>query len=158
DGADHEGLGQAGHADEQAVAAGEDRRQDLLDHLGLADDGPAQLVQHLVARLAELGQVLADAVGGHRWRYLGRAGRRAGRKGCVYSKGRVGRNKHGTGAAAHSPPEGGPSISTWSSRTQPTAPPASSIWCQATPLWSARVNSSRASTPPLRRGTLSWGG
>ena len=35
---DHQGLGQAGHADEQGVAAGEDRGQDALDHVVLADD------------------------------------------------------------------------------------------------------------------------
>ena len=50
DGADHERLGQAGHADEQAVAAREDGGQDLLDDLGLADDDAAQLVEHLRAR------------------------------------------------------------------------------------------------------------
>ena len=30
--ADHQRLGQAGHADQQAVAAGEDGGEDLLDH------------------------------------------------------------------------------------------------------------------------------
>ena len=64
--ADHERLGQPGHADEQAVAAGEDGGEDLLDHLGLADDDPAELLDHLGAGLGELGQVFADAVGGHR--------------------------------------------------------------------------------------------
>ena len=42
-------LGQAGHADEQAVAAGEDGRQDLLDDLALADDDAAQLLEHLAS-------------------------------------------------------------------------------------------------------------
>ena len=47
DGADHQRLGQAGHADEQAVAAREDGGEDLLDDLGLADDDAAQLLEHL---------------------------------------------------------------------------------------------------------------
>ena len=38
DGLDHEGLGQAGHADEQGVAAGEDGGEDAVDHVVLADD------------------------------------------------------------------------------------------------------------------------
>ena len=48
DRADHERLGQTGHADQQAMAAGEDRGQDLLDHVGLADDHAAELLDHLV--------------------------------------------------------------------------------------------------------------
>jgi len=48
------------------VGAGEDGGEDLVDDLGLADDDAAELVHHLAARLAELGQVLGDAVGGHR--------------------------------------------------------------------------------------------
>ena len=44
DGADHERLGQAGHADQQAVAAREDGREDLLDHVGLADDDAPELI------------------------------------------------------------------------------------------------------------------
>ena len=47
---DEEGLGEAGDADEQGVAAGEDGDEDLLDDLVLADD--------------DLGQFLADALGG----------------------------------------------------------------------------------------------
>jgi hypothetical protein len=35
---DEQRLGQAGHADEQAVAAGEQRGQQVLDDLALADD------------------------------------------------------------------------------------------------------------------------
>ena len=78
DRADHERLGQAGHADEQAVAAREDGGEDLLDDLGLADDDAAELLEHLGAGLAELGQVFADAVGGHRWRFLPSGTRGAG--------------------------------------------------------------------------------
>ena len=65
DRADHERLGQARHADEQAVAAREDGGEDLLDDLGLADDDAAELLDHLRAGLAELGQVFADPIGGH---------------------------------------------------------------------------------------------
>ena len=36
--ADHERLGQARHADEQAVAPREERDEQLLDHVLLADD------------------------------------------------------------------------------------------------------------------------
>ena len=42
--ADHERLGQARHAFQQAMAAAEERDQQLLDHLALADDDLAQLV------------------------------------------------------------------------------------------------------------------
>ena len=63
DRADHERLGQAGHADQQAMAAREDGGQDLLDDFGLADDRALELVDHLLASLAELGQVFADAIG-----------------------------------------------------------------------------------------------
>src|SRR5205823_2956870 len=66
DGADHEGLGEARHADEQAVAAGEDGGQDLLDDLALADDDASELGEHLGSFLAELGEDLAGALGGHR--------------------------------------------------------------------------------------------
>ena len=45
DRADHERLGQAGHADEQAMAAREDGGEDLLDDFGLADDGAAKLFE-----------------------------------------------------------------------------------------------------------------
>ncbi len=67
DRADHERLGQAGHADEQAVPAGEDGGEDLLDDLGLADDDAAELVEHRSAVCGELSQVIREAVGsGHR--------------------------------------------------------------------------------------------
>ena len=70
DRADHERLGQARHADQQAMAAGEDGRQDLLDDLRLADDDAAELLEHQGARLAELGEVLADTLRGHAMRFL----------------------------------------------------------------------------------------
>ena len=38
DGLDHERLGEAGHADEQRVAAGEDGGEDAVHHVLLADD------------------------------------------------------------------------------------------------------------------------
>ena len=75
DRADHERLGQSGHADEQAVAAREDGGQDLLDDLALADDDAAELAEHLGAFLAELGEDLGLTIGGHRcgsWRKAGR--------------------------------------------------------------------------------------
>ena len=40
--ADHQRLGQAGHADQQAMAAGEDGDQQLFEDALLADDGLAQ--------------------------------------------------------------------------------------------------------------------
>ena len=66
DRADHQRFRQAGHADEQAMAAREDGGEDLLDDFGLADDGAAKLVDDLLACLAELGQIFADFVVGHR--------------------------------------------------------------------------------------------
>ena len=48
-GPDHQRLGQAGHADQEAVAAGEDRDQELVDDLVLADDH----LRHLVLERAE---------------------------------------------------------------------------------------------------------
>jgi len=76
--ADHQGLGQPGHAHQQDVPAREDRRQDLLDHLALADDDLAQLADHHVSRVAELVQELGDPVAGsrHGGVRLGRGGSR----------------------------------------------------------------------------------
>jgi hypothetical protein len=45
DGLDQQGLGQTGHAGNQAVAAGEERHQHLIDDLVLAHDHLAQLVE-----------------------------------------------------------------------------------------------------------------
>ncbi len=66
DRADHERLGQARHAHQQHVAPREDGREDLLDHLALADHHLAQLDDHLVALVAEFIEELRDAVAGRR--------------------------------------------------------------------------------------------
>ena len=65
--ADHQRLGQAGHAFEQAVAACENGGEQLLDHVVLADDDLLQLLLHDDAVLAELLQHFAQAflLGGH---------------------------------------------------------------------------------------------
>ena len=47
-------LRQPRHADEQAVAAGEQRDQDLFDDAVLADDDLADLAEHGVAFVGEL--------------------------------------------------------------------------------------------------------
>ena len=52
--ADHQRLGQAGHAFQQAVAAAEEGDQQLLDHLVLADDDLGQLREDLFAGVAQL--------------------------------------------------------------------------------------------------------
>jgi hypothetical protein len=48
------------------MAAREHRRENLLDHVGLANYDAAQLLNHLRARLAELSEVFADPIRGHR--------------------------------------------------------------------------------------------
>ena len=56
----HQGLGEAGHAFENAVAAGEDGDQELIDDLVLPDDLPADLLADLVvgrSKLFKLGEV-----------------------------------------------------------------------------------------------------
>ena len=63
-GADHERLGQAGHADEQAVAAGEDGDEQFFEDVLLADDGLAQLLADAAVAVVEAfdgGQVALDA-------------------------------------------------------------------------------------------------
>ena len=52
--ADHERLGQPGHADEQGVAAAEDGHQQLIEHLLLADDDLADLLAEPAVGVAEL--------------------------------------------------------------------------------------------------------
>ena len=52
--ADHERLGQPGHAHEQGVAAAEDRHEQLVEHLLLADDDLADLLPQLLVGGAEL--------------------------------------------------------------------------------------------------------
>ena len=62
-GADQQRLGQAGHAGQQAVAAGEERDQQLIDGLVLADDDLAQLVADAAAAFDDTGD---DFLGGVR--------------------------------------------------------------------------------------------
>ena len=50
---DHQRLGQAGHADQQAVPAGEDRDQQLLEDRVLADDDLGHLALELGERVLE---------------------------------------------------------------------------------------------------------
>ena len=64
-------LARPGHADQQAVAAGEDRGQELLDHLVLADDDLAQFGDHDVARVTELVEKLRDPIAGSRHARIG---------------------------------------------------------------------------------------
>ena len=54
-GGDRQGLGQAGNADRQAVAAGEEADQHFLDHLLLADDHLVDLAAEQLARLVARG-------------------------------------------------------------------------------------------------------
>ena len=52
--ADHQRLGQARHAFQQAMAAAEERDQQLFDHLVLADDDLGQLFEDFFAGFAQL--------------------------------------------------------------------------------------------------------
>ncbi len=61
--ADHQRLGQAGHAFQQAMAAGEDGGEDLLDHVALADDDLLQFLLHQLPMLAELLQDVSETTG-----------------------------------------------------------------------------------------------
>ena len=61
--ADQEGLGQARHAHQQTVAAGEDGGEHLFDHVGLADDDFLKFFLHQPAMLAELLQHVAEVSG-----------------------------------------------------------------------------------------------
>ena len=54
--ADHQRLGQARHAFQQAVAPAEQRDQQFLDHLVLADDHLGQLVHDLLAGVAQFAE------------------------------------------------------------------------------------------------------
>ena len=58
--ADHQRLGQPGHAHQQAMAAGEHGGEHLLDHVRLADDHLLQFFLHQPAMLAELLQHVAQ--------------------------------------------------------------------------------------------------
>ena len=55
---DHQRLGQSGHADQEAVAAGEDRDQQLFEHPVLADDDLGHLA-------LQLGERILQAFDGH---------------------------------------------------------------------------------------------
>ena len=63
-------LGQAGHADRQAVAAGEEADQHLLDHLLLADDHLVDLAaEHLAGPLHALHGFFGAGLDGGRLRW-----------------------------------------------------------------------------------------
>ena len=62
DRADHQGLGQPGHADQEHVAPRENRRQDQLDHVALTDDDLVQLGDHHVARVAKFVEKLRNPI------------------------------------------------------------------------------------------------
>ncbi len=64
---DEQRLGQAGHARDQAVAAGEERGHDVVDHGVLADDDLANLAENPLAALAQLREQLD--LRGHRRRF-----------------------------------------------------------------------------------------
>ena len=51
---DEQRLGQAGHAHEEAVAAAEERDEQVLDHVALADDALLDLLDDLRPGLGEL--------------------------------------------------------------------------------------------------------
>ena len=65
-GGDGQRLGQAGHADRQAVAAGEQADQHLLDHLLLADDHLVDLApEQLAGPLDPLHGLFGACLGGN---------------------------------------------------------------------------------------------
>ena len=59
--ADHQRLGQAGHAFQQAMAAGENGGEHLLDDVVLPDDDLLQFLLHQPPMLAELLQNVSQA-------------------------------------------------------------------------------------------------
>ena len=61
--ADHQRLGQARHAFQQAMPAGEDGGEELLDHFVLPDDHLLQLLLHELAMLGEFLQDVAQGLG-----------------------------------------------------------------------------------------------
>ena len=58
DGLDEQRLGEAGHADEQHVAAGEQRGDEIVDDLVLADDAAPDLLDQRGARARQLVEQL----------------------------------------------------------------------------------------------------
>ena len=86
--ADHQRLGQARHALEQAMPARKNRGEDLLDHLVLADDDLLQLLLHELAMLGELLQNIAERFGfGRRCGGHGVEARARGRARASYGSG-----------------------------------------------------------------------
>ena len=64
-GRDHERLGEARHAEEQGVAAAEERHEHQLDDPALADDAPRDLILNFLTRFGELGGLISDVGGFH---------------------------------------------------------------------------------------------
>jgi hypothetical protein len=60
---DHERLGQAGHALEQVMAAGEHGDEQFLQDVALADDDLAELRQHALVQIGKGVQVALDVFG-----------------------------------------------------------------------------------------------
>ena len=58
--ADKKSFGQSGNTDQQTMPTGENRREQLLDHVFLSDDDFAQFLAHQCAMLAELLQELVE--------------------------------------------------------------------------------------------------
>ena len=57
---DHQRLRQTGNTNQQAMPAGENRREDLLDDVGLSHDDLVQFLDHDFAVLAELVEELVE--------------------------------------------------------------------------------------------------
>ena len=64
--ADHQRLGEAGHAFVEVVAAGEDGGEELFKHLALADDDLAEFGKHVVPATVEFLDLLFDGFA-HGW-------------------------------------------------------------------------------------------
>ena len=64
DRADHQGFRQAGNADQENVPLREDRREDEVDHLALADDHLVEFGDHHIARMSEFVEKLRDPFAG----------------------------------------------------------------------------------------------
>ena len=61
--ADHQRLGQARHAFQQAMPAGENGGEQLLDHFALPNDDLLQFLLHQLPMLAEFLQEVSEATG-----------------------------------------------------------------------------------------------
>ena len=62
--ADHQRLGQSGHADQKHVASGEYRGEDLVHDLALPNDNLAQFGGQKVAFVSKFVEELRDPVAG----------------------------------------------------------------------------------------------